>query len=136
MKLENEFLIEEFVSELLLLKCYENTDIESVIKNFKINESDETCIKLEVALATKSNRSLLPTVEMVFKNKNLDKLHEKIAWYLNMVFEFIEKTILSYQNSISRITSSTRMMKILDISTVKIDPIALFVTPYLFTLFS
>jgi hypothetical protein len=58
----------------------------------------------------------VPTVEMVFKSKNLDKLHEKIA-SINMVFEFIEKTILSYQDFISRITSSTKMMKILDIST-------------------
>ncbi len=52
---ETSCLVKDFVSELLLVKCYENKNIENVIQIFKLNESNEPCVKLELALAKKSS---------------------------------------------------------------------------------
>jgi len=105
----------ELSSEILLNKCNEGKEIQNIIKIFKLNESEEPCIKLEVALAISPSQTLLPTAQMLVKNKNLDALSEKII-SIDKVLELIEKAIISHQNYTSKCSSNTRMMNIFDIA--------------------
>jgi len=91
----------DFISEILLNECNEAIEIENIIKTFKLNESEEPCIKLEVTLASSPSQTLLPTAQMIVKNKNLEVTSEKII-SINKVFELIEKTIISHQNYTSK----------------------------------
>jgi len=54
-------------------------------------------------------------VDKIIKIENPEKLHEKIG-SINLIFEFIEKTISNYQDSVSRAASNSRMIKILKIT--------------------
>jgi hypothetical protein len=100
-KYDTDCLMNDFISEILLNECNEAIEIENIIKTFKLNESEEPCIKLEVTLASSPSQTLLPTAQMIVKNKNLEVTSEKII-SINKVFELIEKTIISHQNYTSK----------------------------------
>ena len=70
---ETSCLVKDFVSELLMTEYYENINIVNVIEIFKLNESNEPCIKLELA---HSKQSLLQMVDKIIKIKNPDRLQE------------------------------------------------------------
>jgi hypothetical protein len=54
-------------------------------------------------------------MDKILKNKNPDRLHEKIV-LINSIFELIVETICNYQDSGSRAANNSRKMNILNIT--------------------
>ncbi len=77
-KSDTEYLLNDFISDILLSECNEAVEINNIIKTFELNESVEPCIKLEVALAGSSSLTLLSTAKMISRSKNLECISEKI----------------------------------------------------------
>jgi len=108
-----EYLIEEFGSEFLLDKGYEEKHINTVIDICKLNESIEESIMLELAILKSSKNNTEKIIGTLINNKNLEKLSEKIHM-INKIYDFINSVTLSLREMSSREANRTNTKSFFD----------------------
>ena len=108
-----EYLIEEFGSEFLLDKGYEEKHINTVIDIYKLNESIEESIMLELAILKSYKNNIDKIIDTLINNKNLEKISEKIHM-INKIYDFISSVTLSLKQMSSREVNRVNIINFFD----------------------
>jgi len=109
---DKEGLIEHLGSEFLD-KAYEEKHIHTVIDIYKLNESKEESVMLELAILKSCKNNIEKIIDTLINNKNLEKVSEKIHM-INKIYDFISSVILSLKQMSSREVNRVNIINFFD----------------------
>jgi len=84
-----------------------------VIDIYKLNESKEESVMLELAILKSYKNNIDKIIETLISNKNLEKISEKIHM-INKIYDFISSVTLSLKQMSSREVNRVNIINFFD----------------------